>query len=355
MKFLKTILLLAFLAISGYRLFCFDQLFQLKLDIQEKYPPQPGWTRLDINKSFVLEQSEPNSFIKMGVCLHLHDGKLIVLDNNLHKLLVFDMNGRFLGKYGIPGKGPGDIDFPSWFEYDRDELYIANNNGIDIFDKDFKFIKRIRPFVISSRFCILKNRIYSSVPGAYQGRYPLCLGIAMDGGIETELSHADFSGTIFKYSHGGSIVAVDGQLMFFPTHKNMVYRFETNGRFLNRQKIDYPLLDDVEKWNERETGKNKEQSVMVWFCNIFASAKAYKGNIYLLLQMPRLEILCLDQAGQIRAHYYNSSDFRFMRWYDFAIHEKDGKPVFFLLGFSDSDEEEVNTDFNVFKMEPSAN
>lgn len=350
-KMFKFFFVTVFLLFSYYCLPAFDQLFQLKLDIQGKYPPQSEWKLVKPDKTFSLKQSSSDSFIKMGVCLQIKNEKIFLLDNNLHKLLVFDMSGRLLRKSGIQGKGPGDLDFPSWFEFYREDIYIANNNGIDIFDFNLKFVRRIRPFVISSRFYIMNGFLYSCVPGVFQGRYPLFLSITMDGSIVKEYNHADFSGSNLKYSRGGSLVSVDEQLIFFPRNKNVFYRFENSGRLIKSQKVGYALLDEVEKWNDRDLKKRQEQAVMVWFCNIFATAKVFKDNIYILLQMPRLEILELDQSGHIRHHYYNDSDFRLMRWYDLAIHEKGGKTFFYVLGFSDDEEKEDQSEFGVFKLD----
>jgi len=41
------------------------------------------------------------------------DGKIFVTNHSGHNVLEFDLNGNFVGKFGLKGQGPGDLYYPS--------------------------------------------------------------------------------------------------------------------------------------------------------------------------------------------------------------------------------------------------
>ncbi len=62
-----------------------------------------------------------------------------VADEWLHRISIFDEDGNFLDKWGIPGAGKGELNRPSGLTFDREEnLYIVDswNNRVQKFTKD---------------------------------------------------------------------------------------------------------------------------------------------------------------------------------------------------------------------------
>jgi DNA-binding beta-propeller fold protein YncE len=58
------------------------------------------------------------------------DERLFVTDGIAHTLSLFDLNGKRLGQYGMPGKGPGEFDLPHLLTVDGEgAVYVCEING----------------------------------------------------------------------------------------------------------------------------------------------------------------------------------------------------------------------------------
>lgn len=72
---------------------------------------------------------------------------LFILDRKSRNLLSFNKNGRFAGKIGSMGRGPGEYGFISDFTVDSENniifIYDTNNFKIQSYDFNGKFIKSI--------------------------------------------------------------------------------------------------------------------------------------------------------------------------------------------------------------------
>lgn len=77
------------------------------------------------------------------VTLNERLGRIYVSDTRLHKIFVFDMDGKFLFNFGGPGKRHGQLAMPHGMAFDQDDrLYVADmlNARIEIFSPNGKFI-----------------------------------------------------------------------------------------------------------------------------------------------------------------------------------------------------------------------
>ena len=73
MKFTTLFLLLLNLNL----LFGFDALLEYKLKLLDQFKPAKEWVQLKLDDLFAMEFESPDSFIKMGTCLELKDGKFV--------------------------------------------------------------------------------------------------------------------------------------------------------------------------------------------------------------------------------------------------------------------------------------
>ncbi len=67
------------------------------------------------------------------------DENLYVSDEYLHRISIFDKDGKFLGKWGAPGSGLGELNGPSGIAFDqKDNLYVVDswNNRVQKFTKE---------------------------------------------------------------------------------------------------------------------------------------------------------------------------------------------------------------------------
>ena len=72
-------------------------------------------------------------------------GNVYLADEWLNRISIFTKDGAWIGKWGIPGSGDGEIDQPSGLAFDgEDNLYLVDtgNNRIQKFTRDGKFLAK---------------------------------------------------------------------------------------------------------------------------------------------------------------------------------------------------------------------
>ena len=73
------------------------------------------------------------------------DGNVYVSDEWFNRISIFDKDGNWLGKWGTPGDGDGEINRPSGMAFDSNEnLYMVDslNARVQVFTKDGTFLRK---------------------------------------------------------------------------------------------------------------------------------------------------------------------------------------------------------------------
>ena len=76
----------------------------------------------------------------------LNDGLIYILDTKQSQIFVFDSSAALISTIGLPGQGPGDLEYPSDFFIDSGgTIYIVNSSAqrIEVFSPEGSFTKRI--------------------------------------------------------------------------------------------------------------------------------------------------------------------------------------------------------------------
>ena len=61
----------------------------------------------------------------------------------MNRISIFTQDGDWIGKWGVPGEGDGEINRPSGLAFDKDDnLYMVDscNHRIQVFTKDGEFL-----------------------------------------------------------------------------------------------------------------------------------------------------------------------------------------------------------------------
>jgi sugar lactone lactonase YvrE len=71
-------------------------------------------------------------------------GVVYATSRNPDAVFKFAPDGKYLNRFGSAGSAPGQINSPNALALDgQDRLYIADTNGIQVFDKDGRYLARI--------------------------------------------------------------------------------------------------------------------------------------------------------------------------------------------------------------------
>lgn len=322
-----------------------DELTDFKLEALKKVKPDNTWSPLVLDKFFRIKYDANESFLSTPACIKVHNDNIYIVDNIRHCIKIYSIKGDFIRTLGQRGKGPSDLVLPIWCEFYNDKLFVKSENGIDSFDKNLKFEKRINFVERMKQFIVKNDYIYFGSGKVYNNQYPLFFKIDFNGNITKAILNNDMDDMFLKrVKNDIYILFIDNQFVVVPMHWNKLYYYDKNLDLIKTQKIDYPVLDKIQEWNQSCEINNKLKSNRIWPCNIIASAKVFNGKIYLLLGFPHLEILVLNPQGKIISHLFNKTDFKKMLWIDFDIRIEQGKTVFYLISWDISEEKSEEED-----------
>ena len=86
-------------------------------------------------------------------------GNVFVTDSLDYSLKKFSSDGNLLKKRGGRGQGPGEFMAPRLLDASENYLYVTDHlvSGIQVFDKDLQFVRRIPIQVQITDFCVLRD------------------------------------------------------------------------------------------------------------------------------------------------------------------------------------------------------
>jgi len=112
--------------------------------------------------------SGPDTFHEPNAVLVAPDGSIFVSENHTRdykghpRVIKFDANGKFIKQWGTSGTGPGQFGMPHCLALDsKGRLYVGDrdNNRIEIFTQDGKYLGKLTQFGRPSGIAIDKNDV----------------------------------------------------------------------------------------------------------------------------------------------------------------------------------------------------
>lgn len=71
------------------------------------------------------------------------DENIFIVDHNNHRIQKFNNQGNFITKWGQNGPNEGDFDYPWGIAVLNNQVMVSDQNGIQVFDLNGNFIKKI--------------------------------------------------------------------------------------------------------------------------------------------------------------------------------------------------------------------
>ncbi len=135
-----------------------------------KFSPD-GKVLLTLGKAGV-SRAGPDTFIAPTACAVAPNGDIIIADGHFprpstsqqdgDRIVRFTKDGKYVNSWGRKGSGPGEFDGPHALAFDsQGRLFVAdrNNNRIQIFDQQMRFVDDWRHFGRPSGVAITSNDV----------------------------------------------------------------------------------------------------------------------------------------------------------------------------------------------------
>lgn len=312
-------------------------------------PPQKEWVRLAYDQAFTFKEADDRSFIRNPTAIHMQNGMFYIVDNFLHRVVVFDLQGNFMRKIGSRGEGPGELKHPTDVCVAEGKVYIKNSNGIDVFTEKGVFERRIRCFLAIYRMQVFGGSFYVIPSDGYKGNYPAVVRLNMQGAVQEQYFAPGYlDGFRFKMVLG-SVLPANDSILFIPRSWGEIHSFSVKtARPPRKNRIAYGLCEEIERINEIE--RNNKDPQVLSYAPVICKALRFEGSIYVLLMTSRLEILRIDESGRVLEHYYNDTTFTDMSWNDFAVMRRGNRLSFLLLAWPGS-RQGGNMEYEYFKVD----
>ena len=300
--------------------------------------PSPDAKELKLIRSFPsLEQEEageylpqPDSFVRDSL------GNYYIADQKTNIIYKYDSSGKYIGRIGKPGQGPGDLYLPRHIEIIDDVLIVndVGNRRVQKFDLMGQVINSTRIF-----------KSYTDMVFARDGKIigaPLSIELPGEGNALVEIMGSDGKiirafGTPIKFKYGKSvmngrriIMKDDNEIIVVFRVLPILRRYSLDGRLLQEQRLKTEFSLQKEKINLRMNSYLPDHKA--GNCIVFHAAEILDGMIYLVDHVPpRLWIWEVNTDFRIaRTYWANVGDHLFVR--DFIPFRERGQINFALLG-----------------------
>ncbi len=112
-----------------------------------EFIPSAHITKCTVNHQWIADIGSPGTgdgqFQWPGGLALDSEENIYVTDQSIHKIVIFDKDGAFLGKWGEAGSREGELNRPSGIAFDKeDNLYVVDtrNHRLQKFSKEGKFL-----------------------------------------------------------------------------------------------------------------------------------------------------------------------------------------------------------------------
>ena len=161
--------------------------------------PATRVTRCTLNHEWIVDIGGPGTgdgelLWPCSVALDSEE-KVYVSDQGTHKIMMYENDGTFLGKWGTASPGDGELNTPNGIAFDsEDNLHVvdARNSRVQKFTKDGKFLAKFGSY------------------GSGKGQFNMPWGLALDKGDNVYVADTN-NDRVQKFSPDGQYTATFGR------------------------------------------------------------------------------------------------------------------------------------------------
>lgn len=305
----------------------------------EKYPLPANAKEIILNFSFPTEEMvEKDVYLKDAFALSAdRDDNIYVIEKKQSIILKFNKDGKFLKKIGSRGQGPGDLLEPRDVKFDSEGNIVileGGNRRIQFLNSEGQYIKSFKIFKSYRAFEIYKGNIFlTTFEKIKEGK--LIDVIDMKGGFKVSIvDQLDLGDIVEKQWQSipiGNLISINAKGEIFTAWEifSEIHKYSSNGKFLNKMKIQYPKIIDKSRYNYKLL-KNPSDSSGYKVITKGIQVKEEGDGFYFFTPKPGIEILECSDSGEIINVFWANDPERSNFW-DFVVIEDKNMISFYLL------------------------
>ena len=281
---------------------------KVKQKFLKSYKINKNWRELTLLK--VIPGVNENKFFfrnPSDMCFS-DDGRLFVVDNFLSQITVLTNEGDFIRTFGKFGQGPGEFNYPLRIEIDeKDTLYVYQGGRMTMLNTHGKFLDLYHILFTVDDFVIARGRVYANKNYRPKENIEGIIQV-LDKTGKTIFSFGEpYWISDLKINDEAVLLATDQQRLFVCFRHHPVLRiYNLDGQLIKEIRVNLDILNRLEKLvsDPKYTGIKYNPRAIPRLPRLMAGLAVYDNRIYILLHLPRIEILSLDMDGKILNHYY---------------------------------------------------
>ena len=279
---------------------------RIRLNLED-YPPLAGAHELEEIFTFPAKELEEEDIYLYSPQTITKDrlSNIYVLDNRGNGVFIFSSSGQFLKKIGRSGQGPVEFLQPYNLMINQNSIVVqeVGNMRVQILDFEGHYQKS---FKISHGYYsmdISENGVIVGVPVIRQPDAKLIEVLSQEGEVVASFGKPlDFKLSFRSLNMASLALTRNGEILlafrFFP----IIQKYSLNGDLLAEFKIKNEILKAKEKINLE--GHKLRQKEKVAYTSAIIAMETFRDKIFILYTMPRLEILEINNEGEIEATYW---------------------------------------------------
>jgi hypothetical protein len=299
--------------------------------------PPPAAIELKLIRSFpTTEQEEAGQYLPQPDSLARDRlGNYYIADQKASVIYKYDSSGKYVGQFGRPGQGPGDLSLPRHIEIFDDIIHVndVGNMRTQYFDLKGQFIKTTRMFKSFVDLAFLQDGQIVGAPLSVEwtGDKALVEILASDGKIVRAFGDP-FE---FKYDRSAMntrkiIVNKKNEIILVFDFLPILQRYSMQGQLLQEKRLETEFSFQKERINRRMNSYLPDQKAAKVI--IFHAVGILDDTIYIVDHVPpRIWIWAVDENLRIiRTYWASTGDYLFAR--DFLPTVENGQINFIILG-----------------------
>ena len=271
----------------------------------------------EINFIKKFPSSEDTVFLVQPTKLQLDEEKNIyVMDFRQNCILKFDSTGNFIQKIGKAGRGPGELNFASEFNYVNSKLFIydSQNGRFQILDKSGNYLTSFKVFntIISFFTNPLDERVYAVLASDVNTFLPfepaLFTIISPTGEVKKGFGEYLFSDkNITSYLSDCFIRYYNNKIYVLYKYYSILQIYSLSGELSNQFELNAPdYLKNIEPNYKWERLQKNQTGYSVRF--LFTSFEVNQKGIFVGLLNDNLVIDFYNHHGQFKKRFFKKYD-----------------------------------------------